>query len=425
MNHGDIVHLVRPSKIDSEEVRFTLYLMNPAPKLQLQLGKYDVGAQLGVGSFAKVHLCMDTTTGEKYAVKIIDKKRIQINAKGGKEQRGFLEEVNILKRLIHPNIIKVVEAIEKEEALYIILELVTGGDLLDKMIEMGEEFPEDRARVIFLQILSAVIYLHSVGIVHRDLKPENILLLNKKEDKVKLTDFGLSRIVGEGSFMQTICGTPMYVAPEVIANMGQKQPKGYGKAVDVWSLGVILYMLLCGEPPFDQRKTTPILEQVTKGEYHMPEDLQQSLTPQSRDLVAQLLQVDVKKRITLDKIATHPWIGGEKKELLTRDGALGEQLIKDLAALSLSTEKSSTSGSTGSPKASPKSSPRSLTKQLDNKDTTSTPTKSPRPVDVSSTPLAPGRYLGDRPDKQKGPHLNNSSHTTNNSSSSTTTSSSA
>jgi len=421
MNHGDIVHLVRPSKIDSEEVRFTLYLMNPAPKLQLQLGKYDVGNQLGVGSFAKVHLCMDTTTGEKYAIKIIDKKRVQINAKGAKEQRGFLEEVNILKRLSHPNIIKVVEAIEKEDALYIILELVTGGDLLDKMIEMGEEFPEDRARVIFIQILSAVIYLHSVGIVHRDLKPENILLVNKKEDKVKLTDFGLSRIVGEGSFMQTICGTPMYVAPEVIANMGQKQPKGYGKAVDVWSLGVILYMLLCGEPPFDQRKTTPILEQVTKGEYHMPEDLQQSLSPEARDLVSQLLQVDVKKRLSLDKIATHPWVGGDKK-LVSREGAIGEQLLKDLAALSLSSEKGST--------ASPKSSPTSLTKHID-----STPTKALKPVDAS-TPLAPGRYLGDRPDKQKGNHNNssrcnshsNSSHSnssTENSSTTTSSSSSA
>jgi len=342
MNHGDIVHLVRPSKIDSEEVPFTLYLFDPKSAPKITLGKYDVGAQLGVGSFAKVHMCMDTTTGEKYAVKIIEKKRIQLNQKK-QEHKGILEEVNILKRLSHPNIIKVIEVFEADDALYIILELVTGGDLLDKMIELGEEFPEDRARVIFIQVFRAVMYLHSVGIVHRDLKPENILLVNKKEDKIKLTDFGLSRIVGEGSFMQTICGTPMYVAPEVIANMGQKQPKGYGKMVDVWSLGVILYMLLCGEPPFDQRKVTPILEQVTKGEYHMPDDLQQSLSLEARDLVKQLLQVDVKKRIPLDKIAAHPWIVGDKKGL-SRQGALDETTLMGVSILSVS--DSSTTPST-------------------------------------------------------------------------------
>jgi len=283
-----------------------------------QIGVYDIGQQLGIGSFAKVHLCVDVSTGNKYAMKIIDKKRIQMNSKGKhKDGNKFMEEVNILMRVNHPNIIQVVEAIETEDALYVILELVAGGDLLDKMIDYGREFPEDRARVIFIQMLDAVMYLHSVGIAHRDLKPENILLVNKTEDRIKLTDFGLSRIVGEGSYMQTICGTPMYVAPEVIANMGQKAPKGYGKSVDVWSLGVILYMMLCGEPPFDQRKSTPILEQVKKGEYQMPADLQLMLSQDARNLISQLLQVDVEKRISLEKIAQHPWISGSMTRVST------------------------------------------------------------------------------------------------------------
>jgi len=208
-----------------------------------------------------------------------------------------------------------VEAIDTEDALYVVLELVSGGDLLDKMIAYGKQFSEERARFIFVQILSAVKYLHSVEIAHRDLKPENILLVNKTEDRIKLTDFGLSRVVGEGSFMQTICGTPMYVAPEVVENMGQKCPKGYGKSVDVWSLGVILYTMLCGEPPFHRKNPTPILEQVKKGEYNMPPDIQFTLSIEARDLIAQLLQTKVENRISLDQVAQHPWITGRTDSL--------------------------------------------------------------------------------------------------------------
>jgi len=316
LNHVDEIEVVRPSIIDPEEVRFTLYLFD-LPKSQVQqIGKYEIGKQIGTGSFAKVHLSVDTVSGEKYAMKIIDKKRFQMNSKGQpREGKCSLEEVNILKRLNHPNIIKVVEAIDTEDALYIILDLVTGGDLLDKMVELGHEFPEDRSKAIFLQMVAALLYLHSVGIVHRDLKPENILLVNKMDDRVKLTDFGLSRIVGEGDFMQTVCGTPSYVAPEVISKMKQSSPKGYGKEVDVWSLGVILFMLLCGEPPFDKRKPTPILEQVAKGEYKIPARV--VLSADARELISQLLQVDPKKRITLENIAIHPWIVGRGQRLIS------------------------------------------------------------------------------------------------------------
>jgi len=234
-------------------------------------------------------------------------------------------------------------AYETDDSIFIILELVYGGDLLDEMIKLGEEFPEDRARIIFIQIFKAVQYLHSMGIVHRDLKPENILLVSKKDDRIKLTDFGLSRIVGEGSFMKTICGTPMYVAPEVIENMGQKTAKGYGKAVDVWSLGVILYMLLCGEPPFDQRKPTPILEQVKKGVYSMPEDLRQTLSPVSQDLVSQLLTVDPQKRITIDRIGHHQWITGDQKlgPRISRQGASLHDALRQVSLLSGDSEKMS------------------------------------------------------------------------------------
>jgi len=352
--HGDIVHVVRPSKADNEEIAFTLlFFESPQKKPAIVIGKYEIGDQLGSGTFANVHVCLDSTTGLKYAVKVLDKKKISVgsNKKGPSAKRGLVEEVKILQELNHPNIVKVFASFETEDALYIVLELLQGGDLLDRMISLGEEFPEDRARLIFIQMMKAVSYLHSKGVAHRDLKPENILLETKDSDKIKLTDFGLSRIVGEGSFMKTICGTPMYVAPEVVQNMGQSNPKGYGKAVDVWSMGVILYMLLCGEPPFDQRKPTPILDQVKKGVYKMPEDLQQSLSKEAQDLIVQLLAIDPLKRITLEDVAKHPWVVGDRKSRpkIQRQGAINVQQLASLRISALAGSSSASSRDSDEP----------------------------------------------------------------------------
>jgi len=189
-------------------------------------------------------------------------------------------------------------------------------------------------------------------------------------------------------------------------------------------------MLLCGEPPFDQRKTTPILEQVTKGEYRMPEDLQQSLTPESRDLVSQLLQVDVKKRIPLDKIATHPWVVGDKKSSLVRSGALDEETIR-LTGLTITPAEmpsSSASSTSSSPSSSAPPSPKEEEGGKGKRTLIVTPAKDKKSAYVDSiTPLAPGRFLPDKPvggknvDKSKDKDKDKAPESTSSSTSSTTT----
>merc|ERR1712000_586434 len=203
--------------------------------------KYTVGEILGRGAFSTVKEVTSKRSGRKYAVKIIDKKNV------GQDMQRLRTEIEILTRVKHPNIINLKEIMEDDDTLYIITELVTGGELFDKIVELGA-YTEAAAATLVLNMVSAIDYLHSMNIVHRDLKPENLLLKDDSDiSEVKLADFGLSKIISDGvqkQLMQTACGTPGYVAPEVLT------ADGYDKEVDLWSIGVITYILLCGFPPF-------------------------------------------------------------------------------------------------------------------------------------------------------------------------------
>merc|ERR1712137_1413472 len=203
--------------------------------------KYETGEVLGKGAFSIVKKVTSKRSGRTYAVKIIDKKNV------GQDMQRLRIEIDILTRVKHPNIINLKEIMEDDETLYIITELVTGGELFDKIVELGAYSESDAARLVF-NMVSAIDYLHSQNIVHRDLKPENLLLKADTDvSEVKLADFGLSKIISDGvqkQMMQTACGTPGYVAPEVLT------ADGYDKEVDLWSIGVITYILLCGFPPF-------------------------------------------------------------------------------------------------------------------------------------------------------------------------------
>ncbi|XP_046142830.1 calcium/calmodulin-dependent protein kinase type 1 isoform X5 [Osmia bicornis bicornis] len=215
--------------------------------------KYVLKELLGTGAFSEVRLAdSKEKPGQMFAVKIIDKKALK-----GKED-SLENEIRVLRRLTHPNIVQLLETFEDKHKVYLVMELVTGGELFDRIVEKGS-YTEKDASGLIRQVLEAVDYMHDQGVVHRDLKPENLLYYSPDEDsKIMISDFGLSKMEDSG-IMATACGTPGYVAPEVLAQ------KPYGKAVDVWSIGVISYILLCGYPPFYDENDANLFAQILKG----------------------------------------------------------------------------------------------------------------------------------------------------------------
>jgi len=258
---------------------------------------YELLEHLGSGTFATVRAAKEKATGAKYAIKIIDKKAM------GPKQDMMMREVEILKAVKHPNIIKLKELFESPAKLYLVMELVTGGELFDRIVEKGS-YSEKDASFVMRQIIDACRYLHENNIVHRDLKPENLLLEQPKSDIVKIADFGLSKILGDEAMLKTACGTPGYVAPEVL------QLNGYGKEVDMWSIGVIMYILLCGFPPFYEESNAQLFKAILEGRFSYPDPYWSSVSASAKDLINKLLVVDPKKRLTAEQALQHSWIAG-------------------------------------------------------------------------------------------------------------------
>jgi calcium/calmodulin-dependent protein kinase I len=258
--------------------------------------KYIIQDELGRGAFSIVKLAVEKETGNKYAVKIIHKSNV------GQDMARLQTEMEILKKVNHPNIISLKEIIDTKNCLFIVTELVTGGELFDKIVELGQYSEKDAATLVS-KMVSAIDYLHDINIVHRDLKPENLLLKDAANiSEVKLADFGLSKIVGTKVMMQTACGTPGYVAPEVL------NATGYDKEVDMWSIGVITYILLCGFPPFYNDSLPELFEQIMKADYDFPEDYWKDVSEEAKDFIRRLLVVDPSKRMTGKDALKHPWL---------------------------------------------------------------------------------------------------------------------
>jgi len=261
--------------------------------------QYEFKSELGRGAFSIVYLAVHKATNNHFAVKVINKKDL-----GKDYEKNLKMEVDILKKVNHPNIIALKELFDTPDKLYLIMELVTGGELFDKIVEKGS-YTEDEASTLVRKIVSAVDYLHNLGIVHRDLKPENLLLKRADNDlEIAIADFGLSKIVGQQMMMQTACGTPSYVAPEVL------NASGYGKEVDMWSIGVITYILLCGFPPFYGDTVPEIFEQIMEANFDYPEEYWGSVTKEAKDFINKLLVVDSDKRMSAVDALRHPWLAG-------------------------------------------------------------------------------------------------------------------
>lgn len=245
---------------------------------------------LGVGCYGKVFKCIHKRCGAERAVKIIEKNKMQSQAE------RLEREINILRSLSHPHLMKLFEYIQDEQNIYLVSELYTGGELFDRIVEL-KKFTEHDAANILLPILQAVMYLHSQKVVHRDIKPENIMFESKSPNAlVKLVDFGTSCHF-DTSKLTTRFGTPYYIAPEVLK-------RDYSEKCDIWSVGVIMYIMLAGKAPFDGKNDSEILEKVVNGVY---DPFPLSVSNEAKDLLGKLLEYDQKKRLSAQEACTHPW----------------------------------------------------------------------------------------------------------------------
>ncbi|XP_063076163.1 maternal embryonic leucine zipper kinase [Engraulis encrasicolus] len=253
---------------------------------------YEVYDTIGTGGFAKVKLGRHLLTGEKVAIKIMDKKTL------GGDLHRVKTEIETMKNMSHQHVCRLYHVIETHNRIYLVLEYCPGGELFDYIIAKAH-LSEEETRVFFRQIISAVAYVHNQGYAHRDLKPENLLI--DDDHNLKLIDFGLCAKPkgGLGDELMTCCGSPAYAAPELI------QGKAYfGAEADVWSMGVLLYTLLCGSLPFDDDNQMALFRKITHGKYWNPPWLSQD----SILLLKQMMQVDPKRRVTVQQLLDHPWM---------------------------------------------------------------------------------------------------------------------
>ncbi|KAJ1912629.1 hypothetical protein IWQ60_009578 [Tieghemiomyces parasiticus] len=289
-----IYHCMTPNGDDSPQALADFQ----CPELFRQ---YDIKHVVGSGNFSVVRLSIEKATGRRYACKVIRKRRFSLQPK---VLQSFTREVEILKRLTHGNIIAYHGVFEDDQYLCILTEFVVGGDLLSYVAARGH-LTEDQARRIFFQLLSSIRYLHEQGISHRDLKPENIMLAGNGS-WVKLTDFGLARYLSEATFVATMCGTPNYLAPEVIgASDGHVR---YTKLVDMWSLGVILFHMLTGVLPFEGETQPQLYAAIQRGltATHRPEFA--TLSPGASNLITHLLQLQPERRLPVAEAQRHAWV---------------------------------------------------------------------------------------------------------------------
>lgn len=260
---------------------------------------YKFGKELGQGNFAIVKLATQISTKKKFAVKIIDKALC-----AGKEDMIEME-LAVLNKASHPHIVGMHEYFDTPDKLYLILDYVQGGELFDRIVDEGN-FTEKDASRIARQMAEAIQYLHGMNIVHRDLKPENLLFADEKTTSdIMVTDFGLAKLVDDETALKTACGTPNYVAPEILLQ------KGYGKEVDVWSLGVIVFIILCGYPPFYDESDAQLFELIMKGKFDFDARYWSEVSPEAKSLIRNMLIVDPAKRLSIDQVLEHPWISGK------------------------------------------------------------------------------------------------------------------
>eukprot|EP01116_Phalansterium_solitarium_P011767 TRINITY_DN27543_c0_g1_i1.p1 TRINITY_DN27543_c0_g1~~TRINITY_DN27543_c0_g1_i1.p1 ORF type:complete len:547 (+),score=165.11 TRINITY_DN27543_c0_g1_i1:89-1729(+) len=262
--------------------------------------------ELGRGGMSIVYLGQSKLLGHKVAIKVINKKLLR----DPKELQLLQREIDIMRKLHHPNLLELYDVFETPDSLCLVMELASGGELFDAIIKRGGFYPEAEAARLIAQLLEAIKYCHSLGVAHRDLKPENLLLVERstahdQSEALKIADFGLAKDFAFEA-METQCGTPDYVAPEVILE------DVYNQACDIWSIGVITYVVLCGSPPFyssyDPPRQRDLFDKITKAQYEFFAPEWNSISADAKDFISKVLVVDANVRYTADQCLKHPWI---------------------------------------------------------------------------------------------------------------------
>ncbi|XP_063065564.1 calcium/calmodulin-dependent protein kinase IGb [Engraulis encrasicolus] len=269
---------------------------------------------LGSGAFSEVYMVKEKKTEKHFAMKCVKKKN--------KRDLNLENEIAVLRKIKHENVVCLEDFYESRTHYYLVMELVSGGELFDRILDRGMYSERDASHVI-KQVLEAVSYLHENGIVHRDLKPENLLYFSQDENsKIMISDFGLSKMEDNG-IMSTACGTPGYVAPEVLAQ------KPYSKAVDCWSIGVITYILLCGYPPFYEETETRLFAKIMKAQYEFDSPFWDDISDSAKDFIRNMMQKNPKMRYSPEQALRHPWIIGKTARSQDIYHSVSEQMQKN------------------------------------------------------------------------------------------------
>ena len=279
--------------------------------------QFTVGKKLGSGAFSIVKEAVRKETGERFAVKIVNKSKLD-----EEDLHALKTEIETLKSVTHPNIVCLEETFQDEGHFYLVMELVSGGELFDRIVER-DHYTEREARDLVRVLLDAIACCHDAGIAHRDVKPENMLLVSHDDDwNIKLADFGFAKRVVESDHvgLVTSCGSPTYVAPEILSRAT------YGTMVDVWSAGVVTYILLCGYPPFWHDNQSQLLQLIVDGRYDFPAEEWDEVTDTAKSFIRRMLVVDPNERATARELLEHAWIVGDVPD--TKLDAAAKQLSK-------------------------------------------------------------------------------------------------
>ena len=295
LHDGDVVSL-QPNGIS-----WTFRSVAPSDRPAFR-ERFSVGRHLGKGHFADVFEVQNRQTNQKFAAKVIKKRLVR-------DHKVFLQEIGLLMSCTHPLITCIRDVFDTADHIYIILELAAGGELFDRIVSVGK-FSEETTRHVFRQLFEALVYLHKHAIVHRDIKPENILLSSAQDYQIRLADFGLAKVISGESATTTLAGTPSYIPPEMLTRSADNQLR-YSRKVDSWSAGVVLYICLCGFPPFSEELAPPSMrDQIRNGQFGFTRPYWDTISVEAKDLVCRMLTVDVASRISVEDALHHPFITG-------------------------------------------------------------------------------------------------------------------